>query len=291
MQVCLIQVPYMLGDERHGASQGPESFLHGGAERVLAAAGVSGPLTRIERGAPFRDSASASLAVNRQLAAVVRRAVEDGQLPLVLAGSCEVSMGILAGFDHPRCGVVWFDAHGDFNTPESTVTGFFGGMPLAVITGHCYRSLWAQIGDSTPVAEAATLLLGVRDLDPAERERLERSAVRMVPWLAGRPQTDVEAALDELAARVPEVYLHIDVDALDPEAVPGMADYRVPGGLTLEDMESAIRAIAARFRIRAATVATYNPELDPDGAGLRAALRIIEVLAACASCQARGSAG
>lgn len=285
MDVSLIQVPYTLGDQRPGAGRGPERLLQGGADRILAAAGVSGPVVRIERGAPFRDSASASLAVNRRLAAVVRQAVNDGRFPLVLAGSCEVSMGILAGFDHARCGVVWFDAHGDFNTPESTITGFFGGMPLAVITGHCYRNLWAQVGDSAPVAEAATLLLGVRDLDPAERERLQGSAVRTVPWLEGRPQADVEAALDELAARVPEVYLHVDIDALDPEAVPGIGDYRSPGGLSLADMESAIRATAARFRIRAATLATYNPEDDADGSALRACLRIIEVLAACVRTQ------
>jgi arginase len=281
MHVSLIQVPYMLGDERHGASRGPERLLQGGADRILAAAGVSGPVVRIDRGAPFRDSVSASLAVNRQVAAVISQAVDDGRFPLVLAGSCEVSIGVLAGFDHARCGVVWFDAHGDFNTPESTITGFFGGMPLAVITGHCYRNLWAQVGDSAPVAEAATLLIGVRDLDPAERERLQRSAVRTVPWLGGRPLADIEAAVDELATRVPEVYLHVDVDALDPEAVPGIGDYRSPGGLSLADMESAIRATAARLRIRAATLATFNPEDDADGSALRACLRIIEVLAAC----------
>jgi arginase family enzyme len=82
--------------------------------------------------------------VGRALAPVVREAVRAGRTPLILAGSCDASMGVLAGVDHAGWGVVWLDAHGDFNTPESTVTGFFPGMSLATITGHCYRKLWAE---------------------------------------------------------------------------------------------------------------------------------------------------
>jgi arginase len=281
MQICLIQVPYMVGDERHGASKGPQRLTQAGAGKYLAARGIAVTVERVERGQPFGDSASASLAVCKQLASIVRKATAAGQLPLVLAGSCDVSKGVLSGFDHSRCGVVWVDAHGDFNTPESTVSGFFAGMSLAVVTGHCYQNYWAQIGNSAPVSEAATLLLGVRDLDPAERERLERSAIQVVSWREGKPQADVLASLDELARRVQEVYLHLDMDALDPQVAPGVVDHPVPGGLSLGDVEEAIRAAATRFRIRAATLATYNPDVDQDGKTLRAGLRIIELLAEC----------
>jgi arginase len=290
MRVCLIQVPYMIGDEHHGGSKGPQRFVQAGAERLLAARGVAVTVERVEpseRGKPFRDHPTASLAVNTRLEPIVRRAMAAAQLPLVLAGSCDVSMGILSGFDHARCGVVWIDAHGDFNTPESTISGFFAGMSLAVIAGHCYRELWAQVGNSVPISEAATLMLGVRDLDPAERTRLERSAIQVVNWREGKPQADVPAALDELARRVREVYLHVDMDALDPRVAPGVVDPPVPGGLSLEDLEAAIRATAARFRIRAAALATYNPDLDQGERTLRAGLRIIELLAECAGDRAR----
>ena len=80
-------------------------------------------------------------------------------------------------------------------------------MSLAVVTGHCYRNYWAQIGNSVPIPEAATLLLGVRDLDPAEKERLDHSAIQVVRWHEGKPQGDVRVALDRLAQSVPEVYL------------------------------------------------------------------------------------
>lgn len=231
----------MIGDERYGGSKGPLRFVQAGVENLLAAKGVAVSVERVERGKPFRDSPSAPLAVNKQLEPIVRQAVAAGQLPVVLAGSCGVSMGILSGFDHARCGVVWVDAHGDFNTPESTITGFFAGMSLAVITGHCYKRFWAQMGNSAPISEAATLMLGVRDLDPAERERLERSAIQVVNWREGKAQADVLASLDQLAKQVQEVYLHVELDALDPQVATGVVDSPVPGGLSLQDIEGVIQ--------------------------------------------------
>jgi arginase len=283
-KVQLVQVPYAIGDERHPASEGPRQVVDAGATQALAARGVSATVSRVERGVPFADSASASLVVNRKLARVVGDALASGRLPIVLAGSCDAALGVLAGFDHSRCGVVWIDAHADFNTPESTVSGFFPGMAAAVITGHCYRSFWAQIGDSSPVAEGAVVMLGVRELSPeAERERLERSAIQVVPWRDGQPQADVLRTLDELRTRVDEVYLHVDLDGLDPADAPGIVDAPVPGGLTGDDAEGVLRAVAARFRIRAAAVTTYNPALDEDEKTLRTALGLVEVLGECAA--------
>jgi len=279
MNICLIQVPYTMGDERQGTSRGPERLVRAGASKFLAAKGLAVTVERVDRGEPFRDSGNASLIVSKRLAGTVRHAIAAKQLPLVLAGGCDVSKGILSGFDHGQCGVVWFDAHGDFNTPETTTSGYFDGMSLAVITGHCYRNYWAQIGNSVPIPEAATLLLGVRDLDPAEKERLDHSAIQVVKWHEGKPQGDVRVALDRLAQSVPEVYLHIDMDSLDPQVAPGVVFDPVPGGLSLEDMEEGIRAVFARFRVRAATVSVHNPDRDQEDKTLRAGLRIIEVLA------------
>jgi arginase len=279
MDICLIQVPYMAGDDRHGSSRGPKRLLEAGAGGVLAARGIGVTLETIDRGEPFRDTAASSARVNKQLAAVIREAVDAGQLPIVLAGSCNSSLGVVAGFDHAHCGAVWLDAHADFNTPESTLSGFFPGMSLAVISGHCYRQYWAEIGDSTPIAEDAIVMYGVRDLRPeAERERLARSGIQVVEWRDGKPSGDLVAPLEQLARRVQEIYLHIDLDGFAPEVAPGIVDEPVPGGLSFEDAEVIMRATAERFRIRAATVATYTPELDKEERTLRVGLRIIELV-------------
>ena len=282
--VALVQVPYMIGDERQPASAGPKHLVDAGADRVLARDGAAASVERVERPGPFADSASASLAVNKGLAELVRSALASGRLPVVLAGSCDACLGVLAAFDHSRCGVVWIDAHADFNTPETTVSGFFPGMSAAVIAGHCYRNFWAEIGDATPVPEAAIVMLGVRDLSPeAERARLERSAVQVVGWREGTPGGDVGASLDELARHVDEVYLHFDLDGLDPRVAPGVVDAPVPGGLSLDDAEEVLSAVGARFRIRAAALTTYNPARDENEKTLRASLRILELLGECAT--------
>jgi arginase len=188
-------------------------------------------------------------------------------------------MGVLAGFEHSRCGAVWIDAHADFNTPESAASGFFPGMSLAVVTGHCYRNYWGQIGDNTPLDEESVAMFGVRDLWPeAERERLERSAIDVVPWHDGKPQGDVTAALDRLADRVEEIYLHIDFDGFAPEVAPGIVDEPVPGGLSFADAALLIRGAAQRFRIRAATLATYTPENDEDEKTLALGLSLLDLL-------------
>jgi arginase len=289
--ISLIQVPYHAGDDRHGSSEGPARLVEAGAADLLRGRGLAVTVERIDRRAPFRDTASSSAAVNRDLAAAVARAQADGALPLVLTGSCNSCMGVLAGFEHSRCGAVWIDAHADFNTPESAASGFFPGMSLAVVTGHCYRNYWAQIGDSTPLAEEAVALFGVRDLYPeAERERVERSAIDVVPWQYGKPQRDVGAALDRLAERVEEIYLHVDFDGFAPEVAPGIVDEPAPGGLTRADADEIIRGAADRFRVRAATLATYTPDNDRDQKTLQLALGLIELIGESAGARGLGAA-
>jgi arginase len=279
MKLCLIQVPYHAGDDRHPSSAGPARLVEGGAVDVLTAQGHGVTVEVVDRGGPFRDTASSSAAVNKQVATKVRSALEAERLPLVVAGSCVTSQGVLAGFDHSRCGAVWIDAHADFNTPDSAVSGFFPGMSLAIVTGHCFRNYWAQIGNSEPLAEDAIVMFGVRDIWPeAERDRLARSRIHVVAWRDGKPQDDVSAALDGLTTRVRDVYLHIDFDGFDPKVAPGVVDEPVPGGLSGEDAEAIIRATAERFRIRAVTLATFTPLLDRDDRTLRLGVRLIQVL-------------
>jgi arginase len=278
-RISLIQVPYHAGDDRHAASGGPPRLVEAGATAALTAQGHGVSVEIADRGGPFRDTASSSAAVNRDVAAKVRAALAADRLPLVLAGSCVTSHGVLAGFDRAECGVVWLDAHADFNTPETSRSGFFPGMSLAVLAGHCYGGYREQIGDSAPVVEEAIAVFGVRDVSPeAERDRLEGSAVEVVEWRDGKPERDPLAALDTLATRVSDVYLHVDFDGFAPEVAPGIADEPVPGGLSAEDAEAIIHATADRFRLRAATLATYAPALDRDEETLRLGLRLIELI-------------
>jgi arginase len=278
--VCLIDVPFAMGDERHDASEGARRLIDGGGRALLARRGIACRELRVGRRAPFLDTASACGAVHRELAATVATAAAAGELPIVIAGSCDAATGVLAGLERARCGVVWIDAHADFNTPDSTVSGFFAGMTLAIVTGHCYARWWAEIGNASPVREGHVALLGFRDLSPqAERERVERSCMLRIPWSDGQPVGDVGVAVATLADRVDEVYLHIDLDALDPSIAPGVVDAPVPAGLSLAQLDDVLDGVLATLTLRAAALTTYTPSRDRDGVTHDAALHILERIA------------
>jgi arginase len=280
VQVCLIDVPFAMGDDRHAASAGGRRLLDGGGRELFARRAIACRDLRVARAAPFVDTASACLAVNRELAAAVTSAAAAAELPIVIAGSCDAAAGVLAGLPRERCGVVWIDAHADFNTPDSTVTGFFPGMALAIATGHCYAAWWAQIGNATPVPESHVALFGIRDLSPdAERERVERSRMLRVAWVDGRPDGDIDVTVATLARRVERVYLHIDLDALDPSLAPAIVDAPVPHGLSIEQLDEVLDAVTGRLGLAAVALTTYTPRRDIDGATHATALHALARIA------------
>jgi arginase len=240
--VCLIDVPFAMGDDRHDASDGGRRLIGGGGRELFARRGIACRELRVARRAPFADTASACLAVHHELAAAVATAAAVGELPIVIAGSCDAATGVLGGLARERCGVVWIDAHADFNTPDSTVTGFFPGMALAIVTGHWYAAWWAQIGNAAPVPETHVALFGIRELSPdAERERVERSRILRVAWLDGQPDGDTDVTVATLADRVEHVYPHIDLDALDPSRSRNRRQARPARPLTSTTRRSARR--------------------------------------------------
>jgi arginase len=204
--------------------------------------------------------------LDRRLARRVAAARARGAFPLVLGGNCCSCLGTVAGAGPEGLGVVWLDAHADFDTPDDNLSGFTDVMGLAILTGSGWRALRETIPGFAPVPEADVLLAAVRDLEPYQRERLERSAVRTVPG-AFAPDA-FAAALDALHERVTDVYLHLDLDALDAGA--GRANpYAASGGPGPQTLLAALDAVLARFTVRAAAFTAYDPRVDTDGAVAR----------------------
>ncbi len=168
-------------------------------------------------------------------------------------------------------------------------SGFFFGMPLAIATGHCYQSLWQQVGNSAPIPDSRVLLLDARNLDPPEREHIARASI---PVIAAsdmqQPELPAEARarLDAFAARVGSVYLHLDIDVLNPQESPGV-DFRTPGGPSVQEMEQAIRALGQRLPIQAAAMTAYNPDFDQEDKTLQAGLRLLVQIAESAAGSSR----
>lgn len=216
-------------------------------ERLLGLPVVGRPVVA-ELGAG--DLPSRLVALYQQVADAVARAVPSSEPVTVVSGDCTTSLAVLTGLQRAGLdpGVVWLDAHGDFNTPETTESGYVGGMPLAVAVGHDGLGLAAGLG-LAPVAERRVVLGDGRDLDPRERELLDASAVRRVPV----------DALD--ATTVPDgpLYLHIDVDVLDAAAVSDLR-YPVMAGPSVAAVVAAIERVRGTGRVVAVGLAcTWTP--------------------------------
>lgn len=252
----MIAVPYHLGCRDVEVGRGPTKLRN-----LLAQ--PSHIVERVETGASQMD---AMIEVNLRLAEVVR--AHQGP-PLILAGSCNLGLGALAGLEEENLGIVWFDAHGDFNTPASSSSGRLDGMALAVATGVCHTELRQRIGLDRPIPGAKTLLLEPRDLDPGEGERIGSAGVHVLRL------TELEKALTDLDFEA--VYLHIDLDVLNPGISPGV-NCTKPGGIAPDQLYETIRLIGTKLPLAAATIANYNPDRDPEDRTLRIAARLAELI-------------
>jgi arginase len=207
-------------------------------------------------GVPWERLAVLYDAVARAVAADVGR----GGRPVVLTGDCIISLGIVAGLQRAGAdpGIVWFDAHGDVQTPETTASGYLGGMPLRLLTGYRPELIAARLG-LRPVPEHRIVLAGARDLDPPEVTYLASAAIRRRE-VAGLT-TGGLASGGLTAADLPAgpLYVHADLDVIDAAALPGLR-YPVPGGPDTAGLADALRMLLATGQVAALGIAcTWRP--------------------------------
>jgi len=281
MNIQIIQLPYDSGHMGVRTGRGPDHFLQRKVDQILRDDGHQVDSYRIESKAFFTTEIGTAFELNRLLAGQVNSAIRSKVFPIVLAGNCNSCLGTLAGIGQNPLGVVWFDAHGDFNTPETTLSGFFDGMGLAMATGRCWRPLLGTIPGFSPVADANVVHIGARDLDPEEARLLQESEVQVVkPGEEGnRMRTAIQTALNKLGKKVSRVYLHVDIDVLDTgEALPN--HLAVPGGLSVELVEEVIGMVKERFEVCAGAITSFEPDYDKDDQVLDAGIRIIKAFVA-----------
>jgi arginase len=280
MRVQVIQVPYDSGHRGLRVGMGPEHFVNNGLPQALQDEGHEVSVETVESQAAFRAEVQTQFELYRALAKEVAEARRNGKFPLILSGNCGATLGAIAGAGTTRLGVVWFDAHGEFNTPETTTSGFLDGMGLAIATGLCWKRLAAAIPGFRPIPSSNILLMGGRDFDEGEQDRLKQSGVTVVD-LAALEQTSIQNALysgiSTLVHDADEIHLHIDPDALDPKEAPANSyQFATEGGMSVEQLSQAIALIKKDLHITSATIASFEPEYDPQGKTLDALLNLIK---------------
>jgi arginase len=247
--VRVIAVPYHLGRQDRLLGAGPARIL----QELPDVAAV-----RVKRARAFDNEIRSSFHVVRKTARAVREALEAGDFPLVIAGNCHTAaLGQLTGLGE-QVGVIWFDAHADVNTPETSPTGFLDGMALAMVVGEGWSAL--RDGLATVPADRVALV-GARDLDPSEESFLARTRIRR----------------DDLSLPVESVYLHIDLDVLDPSEGRANA-WAAPGGLSVAELERAVDEVSKRYDVRAASITAYDPKVDRRGRIARIAASLVRRL-------------
>lgn len=197
----------------------------------------------------------------------------------MFGGDCSASLGIVEGlrtFWH-RIGMVYMDAHGDFNTPETSPSGIIGGMDVAIIAGRGPRKLATMFGTSHIIPEENIILFGVRDLDPLEAKALFSSKLTVFERQKIKAQGSeniVRKILHHLKSRCDGLYLHVDLDVLDESAFSA-SGLPVADGLTKEEFQIALKMLARSGKLCGLTLTAFDAAKDTDGSQARNILEII----------------
>jgi arginase len=265
MRIDLVTVPYRYDELETGLGAGPSALIEAGLVDRLAAIGheVHGPHAATLADED-RDEQHVAVNIGRlgaSTASHVSFARLDGAGALVVAGDDTATIGVVSGLqqsDGPgaQIGIVWLDAHGDFNTPESSYSGILAGMPVAILAGLA-GPLWrGAAGLAAPIPTDHILIAGVRELDEQEESLLKSTDVMVVT--AEQVRDKFDAALGRLADHCDLLMLSVDLDILDPHLVPS-ATTPSASGLSVEETASAMASAFGTGKVAAVCVTSLNP--------------------------------
>lgn len=282
--VQIIGVPMDLGQSHRGVDMGPSALRYAGLSGQLKHLGYTvKDYGNIE--VPVRESISedggddlrlAILKVCEEVYQVGKQAIEHGNFPLFLGGDHSIAIGTIGGITHMEpAGVLWIDAHGDFNTPETSTSGNIHGMPLATLMGNCSTKL-INVGRLGAKLEAKdVVLIGIRDLDSKERDRLKESGVT-VYTMRDIDERGMSSVTHEALAKLQHrqrIHVSLDIDGLDPTESPGVGT-PVPGGLTYREAQLLMEILADSKKVGSMDIVEINPILDHQNKTARTAVEL-----------------
>jgi arginase len=287
IDIGIAKLPYSGSRGGSETSKGPEVIEQGGLLDILESMGctvVDSQTTELtaEEETHYGTRHRFGLA-SKHLTDIVADQMKRGAFPIGLLANCNGLMGMLAGLQHSgpgwkplKVGLVWIDAHGDINTPETSLSGMLGGMPVAVSTGLCLHRLRRECGLDPALPTKYVTMVGVRDTDPLEQEIIDRSNIEHITVDQVRHlSTAIDLEMERLALLTDLIYIHIDMDILDPVEVPGHG-LTVADGPTSIELGNALEMMFEHPSAAAFGIASYPWSRDPDGVSLKAVYNLIE---------------
>lgn len=291
--VRIINVPIDLGASRRGTDAGPTAMRVANLSRAIRSLGyeIAGetdiPVPAMETRNPndtkarFKDEI---LTVCEELAVASYRAMKNGEWPLVIGGDHSIAMGSVSGVSKffkerdASLGLIWFDAHGDMNLPESSPSGNVHGMPLSHLLGMGDPDLSSIHGVHPAVTPDKVVLIGIRDIDSVERKIVNDSGVTAFTM------RDIDLlGMNEVATRTLEIvnkdtagfHLSFDVDGCDPDVIPGSGTL-VPGGVNFREAHLLLEECAAHGKLRSMDLVELNPFLDNRNVSAERAVTLVQ---------------
>lgn len=275
MHISVITLPFNAQGKGKGGAAGPEALVRSGLLGEVSRQGHSVVVNAVEMSAAEESAYGGWQRVglaNGHLADLVAEARQQGRFVVGLLSDCNGVLGMLGGLqqsDHPawprRVGLVWIDAHGDYNTPETSPSGMLGGMPVAVAAGKALTRLRKASKIAVALQTPDIIMAGLRDLDPPERELIlgdglitfsEDDLINISP--------ELQAGIARLCQREDIVYVHVDLDILDPGVAPA-AGLPTKGGLTGEQLGNVLAWLLAQPKVAALAMVSYRAADDTDG--------------------------
>lgn len=288
MRIRVIGVPMDLGADRRGVDIGASAIRYAGLNDQLKRLGYSvndiGNIVVPQPesqpiGDPHLKYLEPIIQVSEDLADAVSAALQAGEFPLILGGDHSIALGSITGVArvHRDIGVIWIDAHADFNTHETTPSGNIHGMVLGALAGLGHPSLTGVGGWSPKINPSTIVIVGARDLDPPERELLRQQNMHVFTMTdidQRGMSTVMQDAVDTAGQARHGFHLSLDMDSLDPREAPGVGT-PVRGGLTYREAQLAMELIAASGRLLSMDAVEVNPILDRENATAHLAVELI----------------
>ena len=269
----------------NGPSKGPTTMAEGGIQKILAGMGAT---VRVEEARLTAEEDTEYGGWKRlgmslgHFADIVSKNERDGYFTVGLLATCPSMPGLVAGLQRSgptrepiKIGLLWLDAHPDFNTPETTRSGSLGGMPVAVATGRALQVMRLDAKLDPPMPDRHVVMAGVRLTDPLEQHLLDTSMIEQLTVDDLRNMTPaVWEQLDRLDRLTDKIYVHIDMDVLDPREVMGHGN-KVPNGPSSEQLATLFEAIFTRYSKASAIGFATIPSTDEGGLSIAAVNRMI----------------
>lgn len=286
--ISIIGVPMDLGADRRGVDMGPSAIRYAGIVERLERIGynVHDQGDIVVRRTASNKNAHTNLKyldeitrVNLELCEAVSSEMKKGYFPLVIGGDHSIAIGTIAGVlqHRPKTGVIWFDAHGDMNTAETSPSGNIHGMSLAVSLGYGHESLTAIGGVHAALDPEKTVLIGARDLDAGEKKFIETLGVKVYTMheidRVGMARV-MEEAMKIVTNGTDGVHLSLDLDGLDPHDCPGVGT-PVLGGISYRESHLAMEMLAEANVLTSAEFVEVNPILDQANQTARVAVALM----------------